>query len=94
MSGVTITLYFTKVLTHVLAAVKKLLKAAKSLILTFFLIKEFNRYCFIVFLMVNCSLCGKFCKNLAGLSGHIQFKHPGYKLPPTKIPKRQNWFWP
>lgn len=32
--------------------------------------------------MVNCSICGKYCKNLAGLAGHTQFKHP-------TIPKRQ-----
>lgn len=38
--------------------------------------------------MEKCTLCGKSCKNLAGLAGHIQWKHPGYKLEPT-VPKRQ-----
>ena len=26
--------------------------------------------------MVSCTICGKSCKTLAGLSGHMQFKHP------------------
>lgn len=39
--------------------------------------------------MVECYLCKKHFKNLAGLSGHIQFKHPEYKLQSTKVTKRK-----
>ncbi len=34
---------------------------------------------------VICVICGKCCKNRAGLSGHMQFKHPEYALQLKKI---------
>jgi len=37
--------------------------------------------------MANCPICGKYLKNRAGLSGHLQFKHPEGSSPTYKPAK-------
>ena len=38
--------------------------------------------------MPDCHICGRSCKNLQGLSGHVQMRHPGMAKETQALPER------